>query len=171
MAEEGLRGKGGRGQSNRGADPVKQIPRAVHRARPDSDREQHDIHHRKPGHAQRQDQVIALAFLQRPGLIGLKPRARERGNPRCRVQPRLGRNAHPPLGQVHPRGVDIGLFQQCRFHRADAARAMNARQHQMMRRHFHLRRTAPTSGPTDRRRRASGAGGDAHFFTRRMMRC
>ncbi len=58
------------GQRNQRGKPMEQLPRCPVRARPDADRQQHDIHHAKARNAQRTVQALAFAILNAQRIFG-----------------------------------------------------------------------------------------------------
>ena len=122
--------KSHRWQGNDGGNPMEHIARGFGRARPDCHGKQHHIHHRKPGNAQPDQQILALTVRfgcrqkARIQLVRLIPQPRQ-----CRDKLRSGDvrcclNTNPAQCQVHPGRDHAGHCGKAALDRGHAGGAM-----------------------------------------------
>ena len=163
--EEGLAGKGHGRQGDGARDHVEQVAGRGIRARPDRDRQDHDVHGGKARDPDPHQQVAPLPVgrggRQRAGVefMRLVADAVEHGD-EVVGRDALGIDDDAAQGQVHPRGAHARNRRQRAFHVGDAGRAMGGRQRQD---HVAPHRPRAREPPRQGGHVAGGAGAEAAF--------
>ncbi len=115
------------------ADPVEEIPElAPVRAAVERDRDPHEVHHRKPGPGEPEQQVAILPADGALGGVGIKGGrgVAEIGKPAQdarELEPTvIPAHAQPTAGEIDPRLLDAGQRLQSLFDQPDTGRAVDA---------------------------------------------
>ena len=106
-------------QGDQGGKPVKEVTRDAACTRPDTDRQQHDVHHAEPGRGERPHQGLRFAVVLRPRIgrnrLGLEPDPGDRLYQCAFIEVWIVPHGNPPGREVHARMLHPGERAQSAF--------------------------------------------------------